>query len=464
MQKIKTLFQCNILQRAALLYGLLWGAVALSAQAPVALRPAQLLSDTVLLQQYWQADAALDLTAYTPAELQLQRWYNRELAHEFVLSQRFVPDEERYTNNNYKLPLHQRHIDNEDITPYTWKWVGLEVKEPNGGLLIAKLRRPIWWLQATGTDKIGNAIQLDLPELEIKGTALVTAIWPSYVDTRVLDFPSLGSQCYRPITGWFQRQTSEVWSLAFANGDTIGTTPTHPFYSLDQQVYVSAGKLQIGEHIQTTKGNTTLLSKAAQAIQKQWVYNLEVWRDHNFYVGTEGELVHNSCAEIFRRLCDIDPELRRSVKPYLKTPGYKADIKDVDKSKILAKYGLDQVCFDDFGFPDFMPFVKKIKGVEGIVKINVTGNSGDDIREANKAMAKKLGLAENTKFDGSLGYESDGIRYTWHHHQDGKHMILVPSDVNGVSHAGGASLARKDLQGTLPDPWHTKKNFTTKCL
>jgi len=480
MQKIKTLFLRNMLCRVFLLYGLLWNATVLSAQAPLELRPAQLLSDTLLLQQYWQADATLDLSAYTPAELQLQRWYNRELAHEFVLSHRSVPDVERYANNNYEIPLHQRLIDNEEITPYTWKWVCLEVRESNGSLLIAKLRRPIWWLQSTGADKLGNTIQLDLPELEIRGAALVTAIWSSYVDTRILDFPNVGSQCYRPIIGWFQRQAPKIWNLIFTNGDSIGTTSTHPFYSLDQQAYVSASKLEIGERIKTTKGSTTLLEKVDQTIEAQWVYNLEVWRDHNFYVGEEGELVHNICPDDFRKLFGEEDGgwANFKFKDYV---GRKWDDKfsDAVKKALRDLYGKDHICYDLFGFPDFTPFVLNYTKPDGTIvhcQVEIDDMEGKSTDYAKAA--RKLGLPVTIN---ETYVDRNGLRYTWHHHQDGKTMMLVPSDVNnfagpansadsgGAPHPGGSWLVKKrklpgfqDLR--LPSPAEiTQKWLSPKC-
>ena len=37
--------------------------------------------------------------------------------------------------------------------------------------------------------------------------------------------------------------------------------------------------------------------------------------------------------------------------------------------------------------------------------------------------------------------------YTWHHVEDGKTMLLVPSDLHGaVRHTGGASLIRKGIR------------------
>ena len=45
------------------------------------------------------------------------------------------------------------------------------------------------------------------------------------------------------------------------------------------------------------------------------------------------------------------------------------------------------------------------------------------------------------------GYSSTPTGYTWHHVEDGKTMLLVPSDLHGaVRHTGGASLIRKGIR------------------
>ncbi|HIO96421.1 MAG TPA: hypothetical protein EYG71_00660 [Leucothrix sp.] len=50
----------------------------------------------------------------------------------------------------------------------------------------------------------------------------------------------------------------------------------------------------------------------------------------------------------------------------------------------------------------------------------------------------------------------NGISYTWHHHQDGKTMILIPSsfhnNVTGFRHTGGAKIISKGLQGLFDAP------------
>jgi hypothetical protein len=52
--------------------------------------------------------------------------------------------------------------------------------------------------------------------------------------------------------------------------------------------------------------------------------------------------------------------------------------------------------------------------------------------------------------DGLAGFNNTNPRppgYTWHHHQDGQTMMLVPDYINsparqGISHTGGAAIIR----------------------
>lgn len=48
----------------------------------------------------------------------------------------------------------------------------------------------------------------------------------------------------------------------------------------------------------------------------------------------------------------------------------------------------------------------------------------------------------------------NGIAYTWHHHQDTKHMQLVKASIHkGIGyHIGGRKLAETNHQGIFPSP------------
>ncbi|TKC98828.1 HNH endonuclease [Polyangium fumosum] len=83
------------------------------------------------------------------------------------------------------------------------------------------------------------------------------------------------------------------------------------------------------------------------------------------------------------------------------------------------------VPFDAEGYPDF----KAAGVVKKEVKINQTGNREVDDRLANKA----AGIDATTTKD-----------HTWHHHQDGTTMQLVPSDIHGkTGHTGGVANQRR---------------------
>ncbi len=81
------------------------------------------------------------------------------------------------------------------------------------------------------------------------------------------------------------------------------------------------------------------------------------------------------------------------------------------------------VNFDKNGYPDFSPYAKKRVEVK-----ELNGNYANDFTLANK----------------QAGFDRTPDGYTWHHHQDGKTMLLVPKDLHGaIRHTGGASKLRK---------------------
>ncbi len=88
----------------------------------------------------------------------------------------------------------------------------------------------------------------------------------------------------------------------------------------------------------------------------------------------------------------------------------------------------DGVIFTDDGFPDFSPYARHVVTIDP----HFTGNRDRDEREANKRAG--------------LSVTPDG--YTWHHHQDGKTLLLVPFMLHfAVRHAGGVALRKgKDQQ------------------
>jgi hypothetical protein len=154
---------------------------------------AQFYPDSGYSAQLVSTDALADLPLVNQPEI------NRQFAHEFVLSYSHYPDSVLYPEDNYDLALADRRIDNEQITPNTWRWVSLEMEEASGQILTAYLRRPNWWIALNHAGQIGNICYLSLPEMGISGWSKVTGLYQSYVDTRVASFESEGNYCYRPI-------------------------------------------------------------------------------------------------------------------------------------------------------------------------------------------------------------------------------------------------------------------------
>lgn len=96
-----------------------------------------------------------------------------------------------------------------------------------------------------------------------------------------------------------------------------------------------------------------------------------------------------------------------------------------------AKYGIkegDAIPYRD-GFPDFSNYVyKNADGIPANPKIKMTGNDYTDFKSADDAMRKL-----DPDWEKPPGW-------TWHHHEDGVTMQLVPTKINSVPHTGGASL------------------------
>ncbi|WP_291726068.1 polymorphic toxin-type HINT domain-containing protein [Bernardetia sp.] len=189
-------------------------------------------------------------------------------------------------------------IDKEEITPYTWKWADFELLQVDGTLTTAKLRRPNWWLKKHNATKAGDSVYLDIPELGAKGWAKLKAIRVNQLDTRFWEEHREGDYLARPITGKFIHESKDLYHLTFS-GDSkpLGVTGGHLIWSEDRKDWIPATELKIGEHVRTMEGTGVAKLKKRVKDKKGYhkVYNLEIYRDHNFQVTKQGILVHNTC-------------------------------------------------------------------------------------------------------------------------------------------------------------------------
>jgi hypothetical protein len=88
------------------------------------------------------------------------------------------------------------------------------------------------------------------------------------------------------------------------DGETIVTTPEHPFYVEDQR-WVNAADLHFGDRVRNAGGTSGIVTQIKVEQRAQTMYNLTVDTAHTFFVGEGRWLVHNMCGG---RLGDLTPD------------------------------------------------------------------------------------------------------------------------------------------------------------
>jgi RHS repeat-associated protein len=170
-----------------------------------------------------------------------------------------------------------------------WKEVDLEFRPKKsgsgeGGVSI-RLLRPARWL-VENSIALGATVALKLSELNTSGVATVTGIG---------DGPRLkpGARC--PVTGLMRRLSRDVLRVLLVGGAVLEVTNQHPLFSADRNDWVRAGELLVGERLETRTGVTSVAQVEADRKGNIEVFNLEVAREHRYYVGVHGVLAHNEC-------------------------------------------------------------------------------------------------------------------------------------------------------------------------
>ena len=284
----------------------------------LSLRPIDIMTTPQTLMNVW-INEPIPLDQYSEKEKEVQQLINEKTTDGIIT---YSP-----LNGNKEY----LDIDHEEITPYTWKWIKLELKKPDGTLSKISLRRPNWWIKKNQADKIGNSIRLILPEMGINGDATVTKINANQLDTRLWDENRKGDYVSRPITGKFEHQSSDVANYYFKGLDKpIGATSLHPFWSVDRNDWVAIGELEIGETVKTKDGITQLTSKE-QMEGLQIVYNLEIYKEHNYFVSNNALLVHNNCiTNIAKKYKNFQcMQCADEIVSSLKSKGLKGEILDI---------------------------------------------------------------------------------------------------------------------------------------
>ena len=186
-----------------------------------------------------------------------------------------------------------------DITPETWQIGKFVIEEDDGSLVEIEANRPKTWYSENNVNAIGDKAHFYMPEIGINGEATLLSIRPTVINTTNFALNESG-QVDRPVITTFKRYAPVVYDYHFSDGTMIGATPEHPFFSVDRNAYIAVGDLQLGEQVMTAGEKVVKFLAGKQREKGEPVYNFEVWREHNYYVGSKesGEflLVHNACS------------------------------------------------------------------------------------------------------------------------------------------------------------------------
>ena len=232
-------------------------------------------------------------------------------------------------------------------------------------------------------------------------------------DTVLSDDPKAGTVEPEAVQAVLDDGVKPLIALDLSDGSSIRVTSNHAFWvdggpGLDHAGWLQAGQLRPGDRLRTADG------RGATVLALHWnqgdpeVFTLTVARDHTFFVGAAGVLVHNAFP------CPFKPDLRGQII-YPRDP------------LVQKKYPLGVRVSKD-GYPVFTTYARIS------VHIQMRGNRGygpdGDFANANEA----AGLPRNWK----------SPNWTWHHSEDGRTMELVPRDLHSETyHYGGVYVVKQ---------------------
>jgi hypothetical protein len=78
-----------------------------------------------------------------------------------------------------------------------------------------------------------------------------------------------------------------------AGGETLATTPGHPFWVLDHG-WKDAGELEVGDRLMNLRGDSVVVEDIRRRPVPEAVYNFSVAGLHTYFVGQGGIWVHNN--------------------------------------------------------------------------------------------------------------------------------------------------------------------------
>jgi len=80
--------------------------------------------------------------------------------------------------------------------------------------------------------------------------------------------------------------------VTLTSGESIETTAGHPFY-IQGKGWQAASTIKVGAALQLHNGTVVVVKTVDTSVRVERVYNLTVANTHNYFVGSDGVLVHN---------------------------------------------------------------------------------------------------------------------------------------------------------------------------
>ncbi len=226
--------------------------------------------------------------------------------------------------------------------------------------LFAELHDVRLLLAELEADDVLVTISLDLPEIGVRGEAVVTGVEPCpvilagpgkvvlttihHASSHLIDL----YLCPQPPTGVNSQANTHLTSTSNSSAhphstfqtaeeallypqasrsskidpswERIGVTGNHPIWSEDRHDYIAAMDLRVGERLKNLSDDTVWVQQKLPRPGTEAVYNLEVQDEHVYHVGTNGVLPHNA-----GRHCDdnsFDDVLRGNVRSTIKRVGW----------------------------------------------------------------------------------------------------------------------------------------------
>jgi hypothetical protein len=361
------------------------------------------------------------------------------------------------TNSNHKDPYtsdEQRERDTHQLNDTDWCSVTFEQV---GGQSKCQLALHQDWIKEKGY-QLNDTVHMNLLEQGISGPFHITDI-RHILPQKVPEEDIADGYAYRPVTGIFTHLSDKVLIVNFESGDSLGITENHPVYSASAGGWKHAFELEKDEIVLSYFGQAKV-SKITKLQGTHQVYNLEVKDLHNFLVGNDGVVVHNGCENA------IENYVRRITgKPDWKMPkpsglilGTKAGCPKCAAYKTING---QKVYFDSDGFPLFEEFAPRGSLNNKIIKFednHLVGYTTDTPSGADLTLATNWFKQVKSQYGNNITFSGNqinigGVPHTWHHHQDGITMFLVPSSIhNSVKHTGGGAMIKYGLKGAFSGP------------